>query len=248
MVVAPLVTMVAFFIHPQFWTFKRETSASIQFDYIQDVGWQIGHVLVYLTIPLVIIAWLQIAYLVRDRKPVLAAAGGVLTIVGMVFMAGTFASTLTEGMIGLTLPREQAVPVIQLIMDAPGLMQITLWGQLGALSGPSLLSVAMALTPEVARRWAGISALLGNLLIAIFLDIDGLMIWGELLILVGLWPVAMRLLKGGASARSDFGRVGLLRRVHSSADRGPGTPTSVQRTAVLEQRTGPSAASRPRGV
>lgn len=206
MVLAPLATMVAFFIHPQFWTFRKETSALIQFDYIQDAGWQLGHVLVYLTIPLVIIAWLQIAYLVRERRPALAATGGILTIVGMVFMAGTFATTLTEGMIGLTLSREQAVPIIQLIMDSPGLMQITLWGQLGALLGPSVLSVALALTPEVAKRASGISALVGNLLIAIFLDIDGLMIWGELLILVGLWPVALRLMKGDPAPRSEIGQ------------------------------------------
>lgn len=196
MVLAPVATMVAFAIHPQFWTFKKESSAAIQFEYIQDLGWQVGHMLVYLTIPLAIIMWLTVARKLSQRRPGLALVGGLLSLCGWVFMAGTFATTIAEGMIGLTLPKEQAVPVIQLIMDSPGLMQVTLWGQLGALLGPILLSLGMARSPKVAPRWAGVLALAGNLIIAVFIDIDGIMIWGELLILIGMWPLAKRLLKG----------------------------------------------------
>lgn len=200
MILAPLATMIAFAIHPQFWTFKKESDAVIQFGYIQNWGWQTGHVLVYITIPLGIIMWLMVARKLSDRRPGLSIAGGLLSLFGWVFMAGTFASTLTEGMVGLTFPKDQAIPVIQLIMDSPGLMQITLWGQMGALLGPLMLSIGLAITPEVAPRWAGIFSFLGNLIIAAFIDIDGIMIWGELMILIGLWPVARQLLKGAKPA------------------------------------------------
>lgn len=202
MIVAPIATMIAFYIHPQFWTFKRESSAVIQFDYIQDTGWQVGHALVYLTIPLVLIMWVRLANLIGGRRPWLATAGWFLTVAGCIFMAGTFASAMAEGMIGLTFPKEQAIPVIQLMMDSPGWMQITKWGQLGILLGPMVLSIGLALSPKVAPRWAGVLAILGNLIIAVFIDIDAIMFWGELLILIGLWPVAMTLLKGKWSVSS----------------------------------------------
>ena len=196
MIVAPVATMIAFYIHPQFWTFKRESSAAIQYEYIQDAGWQIGHSLVYVTIPFVILMWLQIAVLLSKRRPALAVAGGLLSLVGWSFMAGQFGTTMAQGMIGLAFPKEQALDGIQLLLDRPGLMQLTMWGQVGALLGPMILSIAMALTPEVAPRWQGVLAILGNLIIVAALDIDGYMIIGEFMIMLGLWPTAVKLIKG----------------------------------------------------
>jgi hypothetical protein len=86
MIVAPVATMVAFAIHPQFWTFKKESSAAIQFEYIQTWGWQVGHMLVYLTIPLVIIMWLMVARKLSVRHPGLAVAGGFLSLFGWQFL------------------------------------------------------------------------------------------------------------------------------------------------------------------
>jgi hypothetical protein len=34
MILVPIATMVAFAIHPQFWTFSRSPSAAAQYDYI----------------------------------------------------------------------------------------------------------------------------------------------------------------------------------------------------------------------
>lgn len=195
MIAAPIAWMVAFFIHPQFWTFEREGSAAIQYQYIQDPGWQIGHVLVYLTLPLFLLGWVQLARLVRDARPVLSFVGVALTWVGYTFVAGNFGSVMAQGMIGLSLPEGQAVPVIQLILESAGLMQITFWGQMGSLLGPVMLGAALMLTSGVAPRWRGACVLGGNLIIAVFIDIDGIMIWGALLILIGLWPVAIKLLK-----------------------------------------------------
>ncbi len=73
---------------------------------------------------------------------------------------------------------------------------------MGTLLGPMILSIGMALTPEIAPRWRGVLAVLGNLIIAVALDIDAIMFWGELLILLGLWPVAVGLLKGKWSVSS----------------------------------------------
>jgi hypothetical protein len=126
--------------------------------------------------------------------------GGLLSLVGLVFMAGQFGMSLGQGQIGLTLSREQAVSAIQVLQDRPGLIQVTLWGQLGALLGPLVLSIGLALTPELAPRWRGIAAVIGNLVIAAALDIDFVMFWGEFLILIGLWPVGVGLLRGEWSA------------------------------------------------
>ena len=111
-------------------------------------------------------------------------------------MAGQFGTTMAQGMIGLAFPKEQALDGIQLLLDRPGLMQLTMWGQVGALLGPMILSIAMALTPEVAPRWQGVLAVLGNLIIVAALDIDGYMIIGEFMIMLGLWPTAVKLIKG----------------------------------------------------
>jgi len=196
MIIAPLVQMFAFAIHPQFWTFKRETDAAIQYGYIQNWGWQVGHVLVYITLPLMFLAWIQVARLVMKNRPWLALVGGTMTWVGFNFVAGNFGSVMSQGTIGLTLPMEQAVPVIQLFVNNAGMMKITFWMQLGSLLGPVILSTALALSPNITPRWAGTLALLGNLIIVIFIDIDGYMIWGALAVLIGLLPLAMKLLKG----------------------------------------------------
>jgi hypothetical protein len=195
MISVPIATLVAFAIHPQFWTFSRNPTPATQYDYIQQLGWQVGHIIVYLSIPLAIIMWLQLAVMLRSHRPKMAVAGGLLSLAGLVFMGGQFGMTLAQGELGLSLAREQALPAIQLVADRPGLMQLTLWGQLGAVLGPLILCAAMAQTPQIAPRWRGVLAIIGNLTIALALDIDAIMFVGELLILIGLWPVAVGLLK-----------------------------------------------------
>ncbi len=48
----PLMVIVGFAVHPLFWTFKRESDATVQFGYIQNSwGWTFGHLLVFFSIP-----------------------------------------------------------------------------------------------------------------------------------------------------------------------------------------------------
>lgn len=196
MIIFPLAQMTAFAIHPQFWTFNRETGAAIQYGYIQNWGWQTGHTLVYVTLPFALLAWAQIARLVSKKRPWIALVGGVLSWVGVGYAIGNFGSVMAEGAIGLMLPKEVALPAIQLFLDNAGMMKLTFLGQIVGLIGPVILLVGLTLSPKLAPRWSGPLALLGNLIIIIFIDIDGYMIWGAFAILIGLMPIALKLLKG----------------------------------------------------
>ncbi len=57
--------------------------------------------------------WVRLANLISGRRHWLASAGWFLTVAGSVFMGGIFGTTLAEGVIGLTLPKEEAIPAIQ---------------------------------------------------------------------------------------------------------------------------------------
>jgi len=196
MIIAPVAQMIAFAIHPQFWTFKHETGAVVQFGYIQHWGWQAGHTLVYATLPLMLLAWVQLARLVGKTRPWLALVGGILTWIGYGYILGNFGMTMAMGTIGLNLPQEQALPAIQLMLDNAGMMKLTFMGQIVALLGPMVTLVGLTLSPKLAPRWTGPLALLGNMIIIIFMDIDGYMIWGSFAVLIALLPLALKLLKG----------------------------------------------------
>jgi len=196
MIIYPLAQMISFAIHPQFLTFKRETGAAIQYGYIQNWGWLTGHTLVYMTLPLGILVWAQVARLLGKTRPWLALVGGVLSWLGIGYIIGNFGSVMAEGAIGLMLPKEVALPAIQLFLDNAGMMKLTFMGQIVGLIGPMILLVGLALSPKLAPRWSGPLALLGNLIIVIFMDIDGFMIWGAFAILIALMPMALKFLKG----------------------------------------------------
>lgn len=196
MIIFPIAQMTAFAIHPQFWTFKHETGALVQYNYIQSLGWQIGHTLVYATLPLMLVAYLQVARLVGKTHPWVAIVGGLLSLSGIGFMIGNFGQVMAQGTIGLMLPKEQAIPAIQLMIDNAGMMQISFFGQIAALFGPVLLALGLIFSPQVASRWSGLLILLGNLIIIAFIDIDAYMFMGDLAILIGLLPLTLRFLKG----------------------------------------------------
>lgn len=197
MIVGPLAQMIAFAIHPQFWTFKYETGADIQYGYIQNIGWQVGHILVYVTLPLLLLAWMQVAKLVSKTRPWFAIVGGALSWVGLGFMIGAFGAVMVQGTLGLNLPQEQAVPAIQVMLKNIGMMKITFMGEIAALLGPVILLIGALLSPRSAMpKWAAGLALVGNLIIAAALDIDAIMIWGAFAILIGLSPLALKLMKG----------------------------------------------------
>jgi len=198
MIIYPLAQAIAFAIHPQFLTFKRETGALIQYDYIQNWGWQTGHTLVYMTLPLGILVWSQLARLLGKARPWLALVGGLASFLGIGYVIGNFGSVMAEGTIGLMLPKEVALPAIQLFLDNAGMMKLTFIGQIVGLVGPMILLFGLTISPKLklAPRWSGPLALLGNLIIVAFIDIDGIMIWGALAIFIALMPMALKFLKG----------------------------------------------------
>lgn len=144
--------MTAFAIHPQFWMFKHETGAVVQYNYILSLGWQVGHTLVYSTLSLMLLAYLQIARLVGKSRPWLAIVGGLLALSRIGFMIGNFGLVMAQGTIGLMLPKEQALPAIQLMIDNAGMMRISFVGQIAALLGEVLLATGLIFNPKVAPR------------------------------------------------------------------------------------------------
>lgn len=196
MLVGPIAQMTAFASHPQFWTLKKEMNLDIYYGYTQTFGWQFAHFLVYVTLPLWLLFYVQIARLVGKTRPWLALVGVVITWLGYGYVIGNFGTAQFAGAIGNLLPKEVAMPALGLFIENARLMKVTFFGQLGALIGPMIIFAGLALSPKLASRWSGPLALVGNLIVVAFIDIDFFMFIGDLFILIGLLPLALKLLKG----------------------------------------------------
>ena len=135
----------------------------------------------------------------KQKQPLLTLIGASATWVGYSFLAGAFGAVMAQGTIGMQLPADQAVPAIKLLVENQGLTQLTFYGQILSLLGSVVLLVGLLRSKGIVPKWSAPLALLGNAIIVVFMDIDGYMIWGAAMILVGLMPLAIGLLKNEKS-------------------------------------------------
>jgi hypothetical protein len=193
--VAPAMQMVGFFLHPQFWTLAKETDAAGQLGYIQNyANWTTGHVLVTYSLPVVLLVLVQLGKILSEYRPWWGRLGSALGAIGVVFMGGIFGMSLSLGAVG-TLPADEGtMRALQAVMDMKGPLVFLAPASL-MLIGGIVLGTGLFFTPAM-PKWSSALYTLGQLVTLVWLDIDAYMFVGAFFSLVGLAPVALRLLSG----------------------------------------------------
>jgi hypothetical protein len=202
MIAAPLMQIVGFGLHPQLLSFAKESDAVIQMQYTQNLNWAIGHVLVLLSLPLLLLVFIQLGELQSQIKPWHALVGTSVGGFGIIMMAGIFGATLAQGAVGTVSVDDSSLLALQAIMDMQGPLPVLFLGALMMVGG---MILAWGLySSRAVPRFSSVLFFLGNLILLVWMDIDAIMAFGSLCILVGLYPVAQQLMTG-ASGKSKQG-------------------------------------------
>ncbi len=154
------------------------------------------HLVGYVALPLFIPASLMLANVLFRKTPWHALVGATLTCVGVVFMGGVFGAWLSFAAVG-DVPAEQAgslLPVLQALTTMQGSLMIS--SALSALTFLGMIILGFGLyQSRIIPRWAAAFFILGNILILAFIELDNWMFIGAVLMLVGLFPLSMKLLR-----------------------------------------------------
>jgi hypothetical protein len=158
------------------------------------------HLVIYLALPLMILAALALANLLHERRPRLALAGLAMTTVGTIYMGGVFGSWLSFSAAGNVAPGQVAgaVPVVAALIGDPPMLTLTSMLAVLSLAGIMLLAVGLFLARAV-PRWQAVAIFTGNAMIVAFMDIDNLMMLGSALWLAG----ALAMLRGARRAEAE---------------------------------------------
>ncbi len=154
------------------------------------VDFLLPHLLIFLALPLLIPATVAFAAHLAPRRPGLAVAGVLVTLVGTIYMGGVFAAWLTFPAVGTVRPDQVqgAIPALAALIQHPPMLKVT-----GGLAGLSLVGIALLalglLVTRAIPRWQALLVLLGNVTILAFMDIDNLMFLGALAWLAGALPL-----------------------------------------------------------
>jgi hypothetical protein len=148
------------------------------------------HLVIYLALPLVILAALSLASLLSARGPRLAAAGLAMTTVGTIYMGGVFGSWLSFTAAGDVAEHQVqgAIPAVAALIGDPPMLTLTSVLAVLSLGGLMLLAAGLFLTRAV-PRWQALAIFLGNAMIVAFMDIDNLMMVGSAIWLAGALPM-----------------------------------------------------------
>ena len=117
-------------------------------------------------------------------------------------MAGIFGATLAQGAVGTVAVDEGVLRALQAMMNVQGPMPVMFLGALTMVGG--MILGAGLFFSQVAFRWSGALFFVGNLILLVWMDIDAMMAIGSLCMLVGLGPVAWRLIVGADSVQPSL--------------------------------------------
>lgn len=207
LILFPLILMAAFAMHFQsigdFFVFKfKYEQAPIEKTVTMLMGpdalrnFTAPHLVAYFAVPLMILAALTLGYVVFWEKPWLAFIGTTLTLVGSVFLAGVFAAWLSFSAIG-NMPANQAesaASAFKVLTEMQGPLALTTFLSVLSLLGFLILSVGL-FSSRIVAKWSPSLIFIGNLMIIVFMDLDNWMFIGALLILLGMLPISLRLIK-----------------------------------------------------
>lgn len=202
----PLLLIIGFALHfqsfGQFWNFQLHyepaTGESV-YRMLRGPGpsrFALAHWFAYSAVPLLMLSGLSLAYLLYPLRPGWAVAGGVICLVGSLFMSGVFAAWLSFTAVSnvpAAFEKETIAVLGELTRMQGALLLITRLSYL-SLFGLALLALGFWQT-NLIPRWASGCLLVGSLLIAVFMDLDNWMLIGAILLLTGFVPVARKLVQ-----------------------------------------------------
>jgi hypothetical protein len=153
----------------------------------------VAHFIVFLSIPLFMLAILILSWFLFPKKPLLAFAGAAIGIIGCTFMAGTVAAWLSfTGIYGVDpVYYDGAKAGFVQLVKMKGILRIMTQGSYGCFIGMIILAAGLIKT---FRLWNILAIIIGALLFLVFMDLDNWMFIGSILLLIGFIPVSKKLL------------------------------------------------------
>ncbi len=211
LILFPLILMVAFSLHFQsiseFFVFEFKYE---QVPVENTIPMLMGsdamrnftgpHLIGYFSVPFMIFASLALGYVLFKKKPWFAFIGTSLTLIGSVFLAGVFASWLSFAALG-NMPIDQtegAASALRVLTEMQGPMAMTTYLSVLSLLGLLILAVGL-FKSRIVPKWSASMIFIGTLTIIVFMELDNLMFIGALLMLIGMFPIALKLIKGDSN-------------------------------------------------
>jgi hypothetical protein len=207
LIMLPLVLMLAFALHfdslSDFFVFKLRYEPATANEFMATLTnpnesrqYTIAHGIGYLGLPLIISTALCLGHILFKKRPWFALVGASLACIGTVYMGGVFGTWLSFAAIGnVTAAQvEGAIPALEALTKMQGALLLS--SILSALSLLGLMVLAVGLfISRIVPRWSAIMIFIGNLMIIVFMDLDNLMFIGAFIMLLGMAPIGLKLLK-----------------------------------------------------
>jgi hypothetical protein len=155
----------------------------------------VAHFIVFLSIPLFMLAILILAWFLFPEKPVLAFAGASIGMIGCTFMAGMIAVWLSfTGIYGVDPVYYEGAKAgfIQLV-KMKGILKILTQGSYLCFIGMIILAAGL-IRIKMFRFWSMVAIIAGAMLFVVFMDLDNWMFIGAILLLFGFIPVSKKLI------------------------------------------------------
>lgn len=153
------------------------------------------HYFIYAAMPILIAVGLFLAKLLFNKAPWHALAGATLITIGAVYFIGVLGFWLQLPAIAMVAPDqiENILPFLKAITTVQGVLLVSTALSIFVFLGMIVLSVALYQT-RIIPRWSAALIALGSSLIIIFAGTENWMVVGSLFMLIGLFPVSMKML------------------------------------------------------
>lgn len=202
----PVILLLGFALHfssfEDFFQFKMKYVQNDAVDFFSTLTgarrgqFVMAHAIAYSSVPFWILTILCMGYRLFPERPFLAVVGVVTGITGTVFLSGVFAAWLSFAAIGNVSPEynDGAIASLEALTEMQGTLKVITMLSVLSLIGLMVLSVGFLFTNKL-PKWSPVSILVGSALIVVFMDLDNWMFLGALLMLIGLLPLSLQLIK-----------------------------------------------------
>jgi hypothetical protein len=195
-IVFPILLFAGFVLHPHLFSPRLTMNADdLIAKFRGNSLYHIGHLLVFIAVPLIIVSFAHVQYTLRGAGKVYGAIGGVIGIVGATILAGDKGALCIVLSAFDTLPKsdfESIRPALQSIVERQGLLKI-FWA-LPLLPLGAIVQLVGMTKEGLVPRGSGIVAIVGLALLN-NPDIDLISSCGALLMCAAYVPLGMRMLQ-----------------------------------------------------
>lgn len=204
MILFPIMLLLGFLMHPDLLSLEQTTTAQQLADHFRHSEmFHIGHLIVTLAVPLIIAALLGVIEQLQGKGIWYGFIGGLIGIFGAFILAVDKGSLCLVLSAFDTLPNAQfaqLVPSLQVMVDRAGLLWLN-WLLVLLPLGAIIQTIGLIKEKQLAT-WQGLSMIVGLLLLN-NPDIEMISSVGAVLMMAGYIPLAIKILKSGASAENQ---------------------------------------------